>query len=241
MPLMNRTVILLPTYNERKNVTTFIPELFTAVPDASVMVIDDNSPDGTGEVIRSLMQTYANLSLLSRPKKEGLGNAYKHGFREVLAKSDADYVLLMDADGSHDVSYVQALINACEVDDIAIGSRYVRGGGIENWEGWRYLLSRYGNMYAQLFTGLPIRDLTAGFYCMKRSLLEKLDLDAMKSSGYAFQIDLKFHAIHERGGRAREIPIVFKRRREGESKLSRHIISEGLLTPLNLFYRRFFV
>lgn len=238
---MKRCVILLPTYNERENVATFIPELFSAVPETRVMVIDDSSPDGTGEAVRGLMQNYPNLSLLSRPKKEGLGNAYKHGFREVLAKSDADFVLLMDADGSHDVRYIQQLIDACEIHDIAIGSRYIRGGGIENWEQWRYLLSRYGNVYAQLLTGLPIRDLTAGFYCMKRSLLERLDLDAMKSSGYAFQIDLKFHAIHERGGRAKEIPIRFRQRREGESKLSRHIISEGLLTPLNLFYRRFFV
>lgn len=238
---MKRCVILLPTYNERENVTTFIPEVFSVVPEAHIMVIDDSSPDGTGDVVRSLSHKYPNLSLLSRPKKEGLGNAYKHGFREVLAKHDVDFVLLMDADGSHDVRYIQPLIDTCETHDIAIGSRYVRGGGIENWEQWRYFLSRYGNLYAQFLTGLPIRDLTAGFYCMKKSLLERMDLDALKSSGYAFQIDLKFHAIHERGGRAREIPIVFKRRREGESKLSRHIISEGLLTPLNLFYRRFFV
>lgn len=235
---MNQTVVLLPTYNERQNVITFIPELFTAVPDARVVVIDDNSPDGTGAVIKELMSTYPGLSLLSREKKEGLGVAYKHGFRHVLSMPGVKHVVLMDADGSHDSAYLRALIEGCAEHDLVIGSRYVRGGSVEGWEYWRYLLSRYGNVYAQLLTGLPIRDLTAGFYCMKKSLLEHLDLDALTSSGYAFQIDLKFHAIHERGARVREIPIHFKQRREGESKLSRHIISEGLLAPLVLFKRR---
>lgn len=235
---MNQTVILLPTYNERDNVITFIPELFAAVPEARVVVIDDNSPDGTGAVVTDLTSRYPGLSLLSREKKEGLGVAYKHGFKHVLAIPDIEHVVLMDADGSHDTSYLRALIESCAEHDLVIGSRYVKGGSVEGWEFWRYMLSRYGNLYAQLLTGLPIRDLTAGFYCMRKNLLERFDLDALTSSGYAFQIDLKFHAIHERGARVREIPIHFKQRREGESKLSRHIVSEGLLAPLVLLKRR---
>lgn len=234
-----KSVVLLPTYNERENVLTFVPDLFKAVPDLRVIVIDDNSPDKTGDAVRDLMRTYPGLSLLSREKKEGLGQAYKHGFSHVLRMPEVEHIVLMDADGSHDASYVRALIEGCSECDLVIGSRYVKGGGIEEWEHWRYLLSRYGNMYARILSGLPIRDLTAGFYCMKKSLLERLDLEALTSSGYAFQIELKFHAIHERGARVKEIPIVFKKRREGESKLSRHIVSEGLLAPLRLFKRRF--
>jgi dolichol-phosphate mannosyltransferase len=236
---MNQTVILLPTYNERENIITFIPELFATIPEAKVVVIDDSSPDGTGAVVQELASRYSGLSLLSREKKEGLGVAYKHGFRHVLAMPGIERVVLMDADGSHDTAYLRTLIEGCVEHDIVIGSRYVKGGSVEGWEYWRYMLSRYGNLYAQLLTGLPIHDLTAGFYCMKRNLLERFDLDALTSSGYAFQIDLKFHAIHERGARVREIPIHFKQRREGESKLSRHIISEGLLAPLVLLRRRF--
>lgn len=236
-----KSVVLLPTYNERENVLTFVPELFKAVPDLMVIVIDDNSPDKTGDAVRELMQRYSGLSLLSREKKEGLGRAYKHGFAHVLRMPDVDLVVLMDADGSHDASYVRALIDSCSENDLVIGSRYVKGGSIEEWEYWRYMLSRYGNMYAQILSGLPIRDLTAGFYCMKKDLLKRLDLEALRSSGYAFQIELKFHAIHERGARVKEIPIVFKKRREGESKLSRHIVSEGLLAPLRLFRRRLHV
>lgn len=238
MPSMKGTVILLPTYNERDNVTTFIPEVFSALPEARIVVIDDNSPDGTGAVVRDLTSRFKGLSLLSREKKEGLGVAYKHGFRHVLLMPDVERIVLMDADGSHDTSYLQALVEGCREHDLVIGSRYVSGGSVEGWEKWRYMLSRYGNLYAQLLTGLEIHDLTAGFYCMKKELLERLDLNALTSSGYAFQIDLKFHAIHERGARVREIPIHFKQRREGESKLSRHIVREGLLAPMWLLKRR---
>lgn len=238
--MTHKTIILLPTYNERENVGLIVPEIFARYPDLRIVVIDDSSPDGTGAVVREMMARFPGLSLLSRPKKEGLGVAYKHGIRHVLEMEDVERIIMMDADGSHDVAYISPLVTASDTHDLVIGSRYVRGGGIENWEGWRYALSKYGNLYARILTGLPIRDLTAGFYCIRRSVLARMDLEAMKSSGYAFQIDIKFHAVRDLGARVMEVPIIFKRRREGESKISRHIIREGLLAPLSLFYRRIF-
>ena len=235
---MSRDVILLPTYNERENVQLIIPELFNRYPAIHVHVIDDNSPDGTADVVRSLMNTYPHLSLLLRSKKEGLGVAYRHGMQDVMAWDDVARVLTMDADGSHDVSYVGALLEAAKTHDLVIGSRYRDGGGIDEWESWRFALSRYGNLYARLLTGLPLTDLTAGFVCYSIALLRKINLENLTASGYAFQIDIKYAAVREAGARVVEVPIVFKRRREGESKISRHIISEGLLTTLKIFLRR---
>ena len=143
----------------------------------------------------------------------------------------------MDADGSHGVEYLTDLLAAINTHDFVIGSRYVRGGAVENWERWRHGLSYWGNAYARVLTGLPVHDLTAGFYCIRRSLLERMDLDLLTSSGYAFQIDIKCHT-YEKGARLAEVPILFKQRRGGESKLSRHIIREGLLSPLRILRRR---
>lgn len=238
--MTHKTIVLLPTYNERENVGLIVPEIFARYPDLRIVVIDDSSPDGTGRLVQEMMTHYAGLSLLSRPKKEGLGVAYKHGIRHVLEMEGATRIIMMDADGSHDVAYIGHLLAESHTYDLVIGSRYVRGGGIEGWEGWRYALSKYGNLYARILTGLPIRDLTAGFYCIRRSVLVRMDFEAMKSSGYAFQIDIKFHSVRDLGASVIEIPIVFKRRREGESKISRHIIREGLLAPLSLLLRRIF-
>jgi dolichol-phosphate mannosyltransferase len=203
-----------------------------------VLVIDDNSPDGTGEEVRSLMLKYPNLELLARPGKQGLGAAYKHGLAHTLASGDVERVIMMDADGSHAVEYLAAMLRASETNDLVIGSRYTKGGGIENWERWRYALSRYGNLYARTLTGLPVRDLTAGFLCFRGDLLSRMNLDRVGASGYAFLMDLKYHAIRDAGARVKEVPIIFKSRREGESKISHHIIREGLKTPLRLFLRR---
>ncbi len=235
---MSKTVILLPTYNERENIGLIVPEIFAAHPDLHVMVIDDNSPDKTGDAVRELMSKYPHLSLLARPGKQGLGVAYKHGLKEVLKDKEIERVIMMDADGSHAVEYLKDMLLASKTNDLVIGSRYVKGGGIENWERWRFALSRYGNLYARTLTGLPAKDLTAGFVCFQRQLLERMDLDSVSASGYAFLMDLKFHAIHDSGARAKEVPIIFKSRREGESKISAHIVREGLKTPLRLFKRR---
>lgn len=232
------TVILLPTYNERENVETIIPEIFTALPDAHILVIDDNSPDGTGTVVEQMTRHYPQLLLLRRKKKEGLGEAYKHAYRKILQDTKVEAVITMDADGSHNPAYLPQIVQALEEHDVVVGSRYVSGGGIENWETWRYLLSKYGNLYSFFLTGLRVFDLTAGFIGMRRSILERVELDKLAASGYAYQIELKFHLVHKQRGSIKEIPIIFKSRRGGESKISQHIIREGLYTPLRLFLER---
>ena len=234
-----RYIILLPTYNERENVQNIIPEIFDVLPEAQIMVIDDNSPDGTGRVVDEMMRRYPKLSILKRAGKLGLGVAYKHAISEVLKTNDYDYVFTMDADGSHDPSYLAPMLEALAEYDLVVGSRYVKGGRVENWEKWRYLLSKYGNMYARFLTASGINDLTAGFIGVRTSTLRNMRLDELGSSGYAYQIEFKFHAVHHASARTREVPIVFKSRREGESKISHHIVREGLKTPLRLFLRRF--
>lgn len=234
-----RQVVLLPTYNERENVQTIIPEICRALPLAHVLVIDDNSPDGTGSVVESVMKTNERLHILKRPGKQGLGLAYKHAIAEVLKDPELESVITMDADGSHDPSYLPAMVAGLEDNGIVVGSRYVKGGGIENWELWRYMLSKYGNIYASLLTGTGINDLTAGFVAVTAEVLRNMRFDELSASGYAYQIEFKFHATKYAKAKALEVPIHFKSRREGESKISHHIVREGLKTPLRLFLRRF--
>lgn len=236
--MTGKTVVLLPTYNERKNIALIVPEIFHSNPTLHVLVIDDSSPDGTAQEVRSMMRRYPNLALLLRPSKQGLGEAYKAGILQVLADLAVDTVVMMDADGSHSAEYLPGLLAASERHELVIGSRYVHGGGIENWERWRYLLSQSGNFYARTIAGLPVRDLTAGFMCFRADLLRKIDFFRVQASGYAFLMELKFCAIHMLKASLMEVPIIFKARREGESKISRHIIREGLKTPWRLFYRR---
>ncbi len=234
-----KDVILIPTYNEKENVRELIPKIFALVPEAHITVIDDNSPDGTAAQVRRLMREYPALSIIERPKKEGLGAAYKDALGRVIRDPEVFSVTTMDADGSHDPSYVPLLLEGAREYDLVIGSRYISGGGVENWEPWRMYLSRFGNLYSRFFTGLPVRDLTAGFVCIQKELLEKIDFTRFGSSGYAYQIEFKFHCIHSLGAKWKETPIIFKNRREGESKMSRHIIREGLKTPIRLFFERF--
>ena len=228
---------LIPTYNERENVKYLLPTLRDRYPDLNILVIDDNSPDGTQIEIRKLMERDDRIYLLPREKKEGLGVAYRSGIAHVFSLGEPRYVLFMDADGSHDPEYVGVLIEALKENDLAIGSRYVAGGSIENWEEWRYALSRYGNLYAQTITRLPISDLTAGFMGIRGELLKRMAISSLRSSGYAYQMEFKCEAI-DRGARVREVPIIFKSRREGESKISKHIIAEGLITPWRILGRR---
>ncbi len=235
---MSKTIILLPTYNERGSIARIIPEIFMINPDLHILVIDDNSPDGTAEEARLLMRTYPNLDLLSRPEKQGLGAAYKAGILRVLADPTVGRVCTMDADGSHAPEYLSGILAASETYDLVIGSRYVKGGGIENWERWRYLLSAWGNVYARTVMGLPIRDLTAGYMCFRADILRAIDLSKVQASGYAFLMELKFHTIRTFHGKFKELPIVFKARWEGESKISGHIIREGLLTPWKLRFKQ---
>lgn len=222
---MPRAVICLPTYNEREN----LPRVLDALEPfgVEVLVIDDNSPDGTGDLADRLAADRDWVSVLHRERKEGLGPAYLAGFRRALS-GDAEYVLEMDADLSHDPSAVPRLIEACvNGADVALGSRYVEGGGTENWGRGRRLVSAGGSLYARTLLGVDIRDLTGGFKCFRRAVLEQIDLEAVTSKGYAFQIELTYRALRA-GFRVVEVPIVFVDRTHGKSKMSRTIFLEAV-------------
>jgi dolichol-phosphate mannosyltransferase len=218
-------IVCVPTYNELENLERMIEALSPL--GVRVLVIDDNSPDGTGELADRLAADRDWLSVLHRAEKEGLGPAYIAGFREALC-GDAAYVLEMDCDFSHDPADVPRLIAACEAGaDLALGSRYVDGGGTENWGRGRRFVSAGGSFYARTLLGVSIRDLTGGFKCFRREVLETIDLDAVAAKGYAFQIELTYRAIRA-GFRVAEVPIVFRDRTEGKSKMSRGIFLEAV-------------
>jgi dolichol-phosphate mannosyltransferase len=222
---MSRAVICLPTYNERENLARVIDALEPF--GVEVLVIDDNSPDGTGDLADRIAAEREWVSVLHRERKEGLGPAYRAGFREVL-QGDAAYVLEMDADLSHDPAAVPRLIDACvNGADVALGSRYVEGGGTENWGRGRRIVSAGGSLYARTILGLDVRDLTGGFKCFRREVLERIDLDSVTSKGYAFQIELTYRALRA-GFRVVEVPIVFVDRTHGKSKMSRTIFLEAV-------------
>jgi len=219
-----KSVVCLPTYNERENVERIVRAL--AQRGISVLVIDDNSPDGTGELANCLAAELESVEVLHRERKEGLGPAYLAGFRHALANG-ADLVLEMDADLSHDPADVERLIEATRDADVVLGSRYVNGGSIANWGRTRRFVSAGGSFYARLLLGVRIRDLTGGFKCYRREVLETLDLDAVTSRGYAFQIETTYRALRA-GFRVVEIPIAFADRQHGGSKMSRKIVLEAM-------------
>ena len=222
---MAGAVVCLPTYNERENLARVIDALEPL--GVRVLVIDDSSPDGTGELADRLAAERDWVSVLHRERKEGLGPAYLAGFREVL-RGDAEYVLEMDADFSHDPADVPRLIEACANGaDLALGSRYVEGGGTENWGRIRRFVSTGGSFYARTLLGVPIRDLTGGFKCFRREVLERIDLDSVHSKGYAFQIELTYRALRA-GCSVVEVPIVFADRTHGDSKMSNAIFLEAV-------------
>jgi dolichol-phosphate mannosyltransferase len=219
--------VCLPTYNERENLERMVDRLGEVLgDDGVVLVIDDNSPDGTGDVADRLAAERPWVHVLHRPHKEGLGPAYLDGFRRAL-ELGADHVFEMDCDFSHDPADVPRLAAAAEHADLVIGSRYVAGGGTRNWGLIRRLISRGGSLYAQLLLGVPIRDLTGGFKCYRRAVLETIDLDAIESKGYAFQIETTYRAI-KAGFRVVELPIVFTDREVGGSKMSKAIVLEAV-------------
>jgi dolichol-phosphate mannosyltransferase len=219
--------ICLPTYNERENLEPMVAALGAVLgDDGVVLVIDDNSPDGTGEIADRLAEAHDWFHVLHRPQKEGLGPAYLAGFNRALDLG-ADLVMEMDCDFSHNPADVPRLTAAADDADLVIGSRYVPGGGTRNWGLVRRLISRGGSLYAQLLLGVPIRDLTGGFKCYRRAVLETIDLDAIDSKGYAFQIETTYRAVRA-GFRVVEIPIVFVDRQVGGSKMSKAIVLEAV-------------
>jgi dolichol-phosphate mannosyltransferase len=219
--------MVVPTYNEIENLADVVARVRRCSPAVDILVVDDSSPDGTGELADRLARELPYVDVLHRPRKEGLGPAYLAGFRRALADG-ADYVLEMDCDFSHDPADVPRLLATMENGaDLALGSRYVPGGGTENWGLVRRIVSSGGSLYARVLLGLPIRDLTGGFKCYRRAVLERIDLDAIHSKGYAFQIEGTYRTIRA-GFKVVEVPIKFVDRTEGTSKMSRTIFLEAV-------------
>ncbi len=229
--------IILPTYNEKENIGPLIKIIFSLLPEINILVVDDNSPDGTAVAVEELQKKYPNLSLLKRPVKNGLGGAYIEGFKRLLVDPDIKNIVMMDADFSHNPKYLPQMIAEAENYGLVIGSRYIKGGGIAKWELWRRILSAGGNFYARILLGRFIRDWTGGFNCIKTDYLRKIDFNKINLSGYAFIMGLKYFLIKV-GASVKEIPIIFEARREGESKLSHHIISEGIIAPWKIILKK---
>jgi dolichol-phosphate mannosyltransferase len=222
-----RALVCLPTYNERENLEPMLRALGAVLgPDDRVLVIDDNSPDGTGELADRLAAELPFVDVLHRERKEGLGPAYLAGFRQALERG-AELVVEIDCDFSHDPNDVPRLLEAVRDADLVLGSRYVPGGGVENWGLVRRAISAGGSLYARTLLGVGVRDLTGGFKCFRRAVLESLPLDEVHARGYAFQIELTYRALR-RGFRVREIPIRFTDRVTGGSKMSRAIVLEAI-------------
>jgi dolichol-phosphate mannosyltransferase len=222
-----RALVCLPTYDERENLEAMVRALAEVLgSDDGVLIIDDNSPDGTGEIADRLASEHAWVHVLHRPEKQGIGPAYLDGFQHALA-AGAQVILEMDCDFSHDPKDVPRLIDATAEADLVLGSRYVRGGGVRNWGLVRRVISRGGSLYAQVLLGLHVRDLTGGFKCYRRAVLEAIDLDAVAAAGYAFQIETTYRALRA-GFRVVEVPITFADREAGGSKMSRAIVLEAI-------------
>jgi dolichol-phosphate mannosyltransferase len=222
--------LILPTYNEAENlepmVRAVLPRLAEGGKSATILVVDDASPDGTGRIADRLAGELPELRVLHRPRKDGLGRAYLAGFAAAL-EGGADLVLQMDCDFSHDPADVPRLMAAADASDLVLGSRYVPGGGVENWALRRRIQSRGGCAYARLILGVPVRDLTGGFKCWRRSALEALDFDGVDAHGYGFQIEMTYRAV-QAGLSVTEVPIVFRERREGQSKMTARITLEAV-------------
>ncbi|HEY7954154.1 MAG TPA: polyprenol monophosphomannose synthase [Polyangia bacterium] len=224
---MPPVLVIVPTYNERENLPAIVAAVHEHLPSAELLVVDDASPDGTGRLADELAAKDPKLHVLHRAGKQGLGTAYVAGFRWALAREYA-FIFEMDCDFSHDPRYLPELLAAAERGaDLVLGSRYVEGGGTVNWGFARKLISRGGSLYARSVLGVPVRDLTGGFKCFRRRVLEAIDLDEVSAQGYGFQIEMTYRTI-KRGFRVVEVPIVFVDRRVGQSKMSKKIFAEAL-------------
>lgn len=231
-----KDVIVVPTYKERENIKTLIPMIYALLPDVHVVVADDNSPDGTGDAVLALKNTYPHVSLVSRTVKNGLGKAYINAFNHVLKDPDVRTVVMMDADLSLQPKYLPEMFEKSKQYSVVIGSRYVKGSRIEGWVLWRRILSFFGNFYCRMILPMPIRDYTCGYNVIHADLLRKVDFKTMDASGYAFILELKY-LLYKAGAKFYEVPIVFIERAEGESKISSHIVHEGILAPWKMLLK----
>lgn len=226
---MSDSLVIIPTYNEKENIAQIIEAVLALPKEFHVLIVDDSSPDGTGAIVQHIQKKRGDqVHLLSRAGKEGLGKAYIAGFKWAIQKNYT-YIYEMDADFSHDPNSLLDLYRACNEGgaDMSIGSRYIKGGGVENWDWYRLVLSYGGSMYTRLITGMRVKDATAGFVCYHRKVLETIDLDNIKFVGYAFQIEMKYNA-YKLGFKLKEVPITFKDREEGVSKMSTSIVGEAI-------------
>lgn len=239
---MSDAIVIIPTYNEIENVESIIRAVFSQQQSFHVLIVDDNSPDGTGAAVKILQEEFKDqLFLLERKEKSGLGTAYIAGFQWALEKS-YQYIFEMDADFSHNPDDLSRLYNACSVDgaDISVGSRYVKGITVVNWPMSRIILSYGASRYVRLITRMTVKDSTAGFVCYKRAVLEAIDLKKIEFVGYAFQIEMKFKA-HKKGFKIVEIPVIFKDRTKGKSKMSGSIITEAIFGVISLKIKSLFI
>lgn len=237
---MPEKLVVIPTYNEKDNIEAILRYVFNMNKDFHILVVDDSSPDGTGDIVRRLQGEYSGLFLEERKGKLGLGTAYIHGFKWGLARN-YQFIFEMDADFSHNPDDLERLYHACkhEGGDLAVGSRYVKGGNVENWPWDRNMLSKGGALYTRLITWMPVKDPTAGFMCYKRDVLENINLDGISFVGYAFQIEMKF-AAWKLGYEIREVPITFIDRKLGTSKMHKGIVKEGILGVMQIQWQSMF-
>lgn len=233
-----KSIVIIPTYNELDNIQHLVPELLSTYPDLEILVVDDNSPDGTGKYVEEMSKTNPRVHLISRAGKMGLGTAYVAGFKYML-ENGYELAFQMDADYSHDPKEIANFWEAIQDSDLVIGSRYSNGVNVINWPMSRLLLSYFANKYTKFVTGLPVADSTGGFKCFRRKVLEHIDLNSIKSNGYSFQIEMNYKAW--RGGyRIKEIPIIFVDRTKGHSKMSKKIVYEAVFMVWKLRMRSFF-
>jgi len=223
---LEKILVVIPTYNESDNLPRLIPDVLSQAPDLEILVVDDHSPDGTAEIVRRFMERDPRVHLLERPTKAGLGSAYVAGFKYALQHA-YEFVFEMDADFSHNPKEIPTFLEKIRECDLVLGSRYTNGVRVLNWPIQRLLLSYSANVYTRIMTGLPLNDATGGFKCFRRTVLESINLDRVKSNGYAFQIEMSYMAW-KKGFRIAEVPIVFLDRRAGSSKMSKQIVYEAL-------------
>ncbi len=234
-------LVIIPTYNEKENIAKILQAVFGLNEGFHILVIDDGSPDGTAQIVKDMQSQYpGQLFIEERTGKLGLGTAYIHGFKWAIAH-DYQFIFEIDADFSHNPADLPRLYNACKNEgaDLAVGSRYVKGGGVVNWPANRIFLSKGGSLYTRIITWMPVKDPTAGFVCYKKEVLETMNLDAIAFVGYAFQIEMKF-ATWKLGFRIKEVPIIFQDRTLGTSKMNKGIVKEGILGVLKLRWHSLF-
>lgn len=223
---MNKAIVIIPTYNESENIKKLIPEILKRTNgEIDILIVDDNSPDGTSDVVRNFQREHQNIFLMTRPQKAGLGTAYVEGFKFALSKG-YEYILQMDADFSHEPKEIKNFLKRIQECDLVIGSRYKDGVRVLNWPLSRLFLSVFANLYTMIITGMPVKDATGGYKCFRRKVLEAIDLDKIRSNGYAFQIEMNFKA-YRKGFKICEMPIVFTDRVKGKSKMSKKIVIEA--------------